>query len=365
MRRGILAALLVIFAVAAWSFFNALNANNTDPLSAKSVEWVRNHGGSAIVRWSENFWYSHHQPPPLGKPQAGSVPTYRADTGFSSHPSMPHLPTPKSLETIISPPLQGEGSWTPVGRLVGGYPAVYATYLRSDPAHTSVVAGIAWMDSQMLRATLFSGNDVPGGIGWSNMAPLNDAESKRLVAVFNSGFRMQDANGGYYTDGKTAFPLVQGAASLVIYRNGTATVAQWGRDASMGPNVASVRQNLDLIVDRGKPVPNLLTDNFAKWGATLGNSVLVWRSGLGVTANGALVYAGGSDLSVYTLANVLAHAGAVRAMELDINTDWVNYFFFDQRPGFPASPANGTKLLPNMIESLDRYFQPSSRDFIT
>ncbi len=42
--------------------------------------------------------------------------------------------------------------------------------------------------------------------------------------------------------------------------------------------------------------------------------------GLGVTADGALVYVGGSGLSIVDLANLLARAGAVRAMEMDINT---------------------------------------------
>ncbi len=54
----------------------------------------------------------------------------------------------------------------------------------------------------------------------------------------------------------------------------------------------------------------------ARWGHTLGNQVLVWRSGLGVTADGALVYVAGPGLSAYTLAQLPVRAGAVRAMEL-------------------------------------------------
>ena len=33
----------------------------------------------------------------------------------------------------------------------------------------------------------------------------------------------------------------------------------------------------------------------------------------------------GPDLNITDLADVLVRAGAVRAMELDINTDWVNF----------------------------------------
>ncbi len=288
-------------------------------------------------------------------------------TPFSSanYANVAHLPVPSSLHPIVPGPLDGEGKWTPVGRLVGGVPAVYSTYLRPDPVHTSLLTGVAWMDTRLLKATLFSGTDVPGAPGFKDVAPPTPEQAGQLVAQFNSGFRMQDSDGGYYSEGRLIYTMRPGAASLVIYINGRVTVAKWGRDATMGPDVASVRQNLDLIVDQGQLVSGLQSDSTGKWGATLGNKLLVWRSGAGVTANGALVYAGGPGLSVYTLANVLLHAGAVRAMEMDINTYWVDYFFFKPPLGKLASPANGTKLLSSMTGSPNRYFEPSSRDFVS
>ena len=57
----------------------------------------------------------------------------------------------------------------------------------------------------------------------------------------------------------------------------------------------------------------------------------------------------------------------MRAMELDINTDWVNFASYS--PASPtglASPANGADLLSNMAGTPGRYFEPWwSRDFIT
>ena len=187
------------------------------------------------------------------------------------------------------------------------------------------------------------------------------------MAAFNAGFLMDNAEGGYYTDGKTIIPLRNGAASFVIYRNGTAAVADWGRDATMTPDVVSVRQNLDLLVDHGKPVPGLNPNDTTRWGFTLGNAVYVWRSGVGITADGALIYAGGPGLNITTLADILARAGAVRAMELDINTDWVNFATYDPRAtNGAATAANGTDLLPGMFGTPARYFESWwSRDFIT
>ncbi|HVA08705.1 MAG TPA: hypothetical protein VNG12_18380, partial [Acidimicrobiales bacterium] len=166
------------------------------------------------------------------------------------------------------------------------------------------------MDTTLLSATLYSGSFIPGLGPWHDTAPVSSSAAGRLVAAFNSGFRMQDAHGGYYSEGRTVLPLRQGDASIVVYGDGRVTVAKWGRDATMGRDVVAVRQNLRLLVDRGAPVPGLESNDTSQWGATLGNKVYVWRSGLGVTADGALVYVGGPGLNITTLANLLVRAGA-------------------------------------------------------
>ena len=52
-----------------------------------------------------------------------------------------------------------------------------------------------------------------------------------------------------------------------------------------------------------------------------------------------LIYAGGPSLSVLSLAKTLQAAGAVRAMELDINTDWVSAYTYVNDPRHrPARP---------------------------
>jgi phosphodiester glycosidase len=367
-RWIMLAVVIVVVAALAllgWSYVHALTAPGTDSLGAKSVEWVRGHGGRGLVQWVETEWYSHHPPPTGGVPDPSSLPKFVTEPAGSYHRSTAGLPAPTGLASIVPHPVAGEGHWVAVGRSVDGVPAVYATFLQPDAVHTKVVTGVAWMDTDLLKAVLYSGYQVPGGKGWANTAPILPTDGP-LVAAFNSGFRLQDADGsGYYTEGRTASPLINGYASFVIYKDGRATVGQWGRDVTATADIASVRQNLALIVDGGHPVPGLANNKFQRWGATLGNKLYVSRSGVGVTADGALVYAGGPDLSIYTLAEVLARAGAVRAMELDINTDWVDYYYFNPAAGQPATPANGSKLLPKqMAGSTKRYFEPSSKDFI-
>ena len=128
-----------------------------------------------------------------------------------------------------------------------------------------------------------------------------------------------------------------------------------------------MRQNLDLLVDGGQPAPGLNATDTTQWGATLGNAVYVWRSGSAITSDGALVYVGGPGLNITDLADLLVRAGAVRAMELDINTDWVNFSTYHPEYALgPATPSNGTELLPAMVGTPGRYFEPWwARDFIT
>ena len=335
-------------------------------LSARFAEWARGHGGAGTVNWIESEWYSHHPPAVGGTPPVGAIrQPYRTPVAVTTGP--PHLPTPSPIQPIASPPIAGEGQWSPTGRLVGGISAVYETTLRPDAVHTGYVVGVAWMDTKLLRATLYSGSQIPGSGPYAHTAPVSAGAAGTLVAAFNAGFLMPAANGGYYTDGKTILPLRAGAASFVVYSDGTSTVGKWGTDVTMSPSVVSVRQNLDLLVDNGQPAAGLSAADTTQWGATLGNAVYVWRSGLGVTADGALVYVGGPGLNITDLANLLVRAGAVRAMELDINTDWVNFAAYNPASAAgAATPANGTDLLSNMVGAPGRYFEPWwARDFIT
>lgn len=374
LRALALAAFLLVFQ-AGWSYVHALTAPGTDPWSARSVEWVRDHGGGGIVNRIEHWWYTNHPPPVGGRPEHG-LPRSKAPGGeaVSKHtkapptpvptapPAPPHLAPPGNIPPFTAP-LPGEGVWSPTGRTVNGLPSVFTTFMRPDPVHTSLVTGVAWMDTKLLRGVFVPGLQEPGGgpNPWGSQVPQDQRAG--LVAAFNSGFKMSGARGGYYTDGQMVKPLRDGAASLVILQDGTVNVGTWGRDFAMDPNIKTVRQNLDLMIDGGQEVPGLDSDTNDKWGATLGNKVFVWRSAVGVDAQGGLIFVGGSGLNAKTLGDVLVRAGAVRAMELDINSQWVSYYTYDQVYPYDPSAVQGHKLLPDMQRGEDRYLQPGERDF--
>jgi hypothetical protein len=133
----------------------------------------------------------------------------------------------------------------------------------------------------------------------------------------------------------------------------------------MAPNVVAVLQNLVLMVDGGQVSPSATYNDTQVWGSTLGANVVVARSGIGVTANGALVYVAGPALTARTLAEALQRAGAVRAMTLDINPEWVTFNFFSHPDSSSPSLVAPSKLYPQMQRSASRYLGPTqeSRDF--
>ena len=63
-------------------------------------------------------------------------------------------------------------------------------------------------------------------------------------------------------------------------------------------------------------------------------------------------------MSIGMLGSALVHMGAVRAMELDINTFWPTFNYFTA-PGAEG----GTMLVPNPDQSTSRYLNQDSRDF--
>jgi hypothetical protein len=122
----------------------------------------------------------------------------------------------------------------------------------------------------------------------------------------------------------------------------------------------AIRQNLDLIVDGGHLVDGLDSNAGNRWGRTVGNALYVWRSGIGVDAHGRILYVASKGLTVKTLAALLQRAGAVRAMELDINYSWVTFNSFHHNADGSLS---GTKLLNNMKKPSYRYLHVDARDY--
>lgn len=395
----VLAGLAVVVLVwASVTFYRTWSNSDGEPTNVIVATWMRDNHMGPLVAKLEDFYYQHINTPEVGgTPQlsadltaedtagldasdlaadsegtaplpaaGGSEPLLLTPVDRSSMPNpqpttsstvRTHLNPPPPIVSPVKNPEPKEGVWQPVASRVDGIPAVYVTRVRADDVHTSYYASVMWIDTDLAKVMFVPGYEEPGGPN-----PYDGALPKTywpdVLANVNGGFRLDDTQGGYYFEGKTVRPLVKGKASAVIYKDGSIVIGKWGRDVSMDADVAVVRQNLDLIVDKGTSKVTNGADNVV-WGATTDKESLAWRSAIGQRKDGSIVYVGSPYLSAAGLGNVLVGAGVERAMVLDMNDWWTAGFYFRHKK-------NGTplcrKLDPAIQENCDRFLQRYKRD---
>jgi hypothetical protein len=268
----------------------------------------------------------------------------------------PRMPAPPGL--TLEP---GEGEFQVAVQTPAGQPVVQVARIRPDAVYTDVTADVAVIDQKHSSFVLHPGHE--GGLNSiiTNVPNQIDADARpNLIALFNGGFKISESHGGYYDHGVTAAPLADGAASEVIFKDGHMAVGMWGRDYSFqkNPDIVSVRQNLKLMVDNGQVVPYI--DDSSTWGRADHGSAAVWRSGVGVKADGDIVWVGGNKLTAPSLARLLRDAGAVRAMQLDINLRWADFQYFPNRDGNPDT----SKLYADFLQGPNKFFVNSTKDFM-
>jgi hypothetical protein len=350
-------AALVCLVPALFSYVSMLTKPSDSSLSIRTVEWLRDNGARGLVNRVENFYYSLNAPS-KGGPGLKALPPQAGVSGAVQHGAKQHhYYRPPNIRPMIRPSLRGEGVWHATFAPGGSRPPVLVTSYRPLPDYPQVVAGVAWIDHTRTSVWLYPGRLEPA-VNLPSRGPMElppEVRSK-LVASFNSGFKLSDSGGGFASGGHTYAPLKDGLATIVRYRSGRVDLISWAGGPTADSSVMYARQNLPLIVNHGRPNPNL--SDGPEWGATLGNAVQVWRSGVGIDKHGNLIYAAASAQTVGSLAAVLIHAGAVRAMELDINTYWTSFISY-RHPG--ASGA--ANLLSTMDRSPQRYLTPDDRDF--
>jgi hypothetical protein len=362
--RAVRAISVVVAVFLAWAMVSLGQAtfkNTGQSQMANAAEWFRDHGFGPLVTFGE--WLSYNPPPKGGKPSFSlAVPSGEAVTpaktgGKAKNAFVPDVPA--TLKSLADSPIAGEGQWRVVEK-VNGEPAILTTFLR-DATYTSQVNGIASIDQRLVKFSLRPGTEDPGAFGWGVPDYVPAGQRKGLLATFNGGFKLDSAGGGFYLNGKYHGSLVNGAASIVYYKDGSIKIGQWGRDFTMSSSVAGVRQNLKLLVDHGQVSVNANSDVMANWGATLGGGYYVWRSGLGITKDGRVVYVYGSALNASDLGKLLQRAGAVEGMQMDINPAWMKFDYY-QAGNHPSDPTP-VPLLPNQQPPPDSYYTPSTRDF--
>jgi hypothetical protein len=347
LRRVIIIGLCLCSLPIFISYVTTMLRPSNSTFTINSFEWFRDHGAASLAVQAENFYYSLNAPS-TGGPGIRKLAIQHAGATAAVHPP--------DIAPLIQPALRGEGVWVPSETWTGANAPVQITQFRSDPNYPSMVAGVAWIDTSRTTIALTPGRLEPAVTLPRGAMEVPPTSRGRLLATFNSAFKLEDSHGGFALGGQTYAPMKAGMATLIGYTNGKVDIEAWQWGQSIPPGVSFARQNLPLIVENGAPNPNL-SDGPA-WGVTVGNAVRVWRSGVGVDRNGNLIYAAANNQTVGSLAQILIRAGAVRAMQLDINSYWVSFISYTQPSA--GSPSN---LLPDMARTAYRYLTPDDRDF--
>jgi hypothetical protein len=362
-RRQVgLIVLLALVAPAAYSYATTMLQPSSLPLWPRSIEWVRAHHGNWLVDEVEHYYYGW-KAPSKGGPQLKRLPR----VGVGSAPVVPkaisrrrHHRAVVVLPPVIRRPfahrLPGEGIWRGTGPLIRGRPPVLVTTFRTEVDYPRIVAYVAWFDHTRSSVAFYPGRYEPPSAPVRGPMSVPNDQRWRLLATFNGGFIYNDGNNGSSIGGKKYEPLKAGLATLVAYRDGRVDVQTWKGGPVAGPQIAFARQSLPLIINHGRLNPAL--NDSSQWGYTLGNAVRVWRTGAGIDRHGNLMYAAADSQTVTTLAMILQRAGAVRAMQLDINPEWPTLITYAHHGGLDP-----IKIVPNYQQPATRYLVPDDRDF--
>jgi hypothetical protein len=249
-------------------------------------------------------------------------------------------------------PARASASWATVAK-VRGRPAAWVAQR----------SGVTLMrfDQGLVHLTLHAGSSDGGVGGWTYGDQISSREIHLVVAAVNGGFKLTYRDVGFMSGGHVAAALRSGLASIVTYTDGTSDIGAWRAGVpSAGRRVFSVLQNQGLLIDRGVVPASVADCIIACWGETIGSRTVVARAGLGITTRGQLVWAAGEELQPADLAAGLREAGAVRAIELDINPDWVAGYLYVHHNGGPSA----VPVLPGQIGIAGKFLEPYSRDFL-
>jgi hypothetical protein len=361
-RLAVFVGVLALLSPPLYSYASTMLLPSSLPLGVRSVEWLRSHHGNWLVDGVEHVYYTWNAPTAGGPqlktlPAVGIAPLGRGARSAARSPARASA-WPLTVKPLFRRPLEGEGLWAPTGPPIGGRAPVLVTTFRSEVAYPRIVAYVAWFDHTRTALGFYPGRYEPPSAPIRGPMSVPYGQRWRLLATFNAGFTYIDGLNGSAINGRTYEPLKDGLATLIGYRDGRVRIKTWTGGPNVGANVAFARQSLPPIIVDGKLNPAL--NDSSQWGATLGNAVRVWRTGVGIDRRGNVIYAAANDQTVVTLARILQRAGAVQAMQFDINPEWPSLITYRHDNGLVP-----TKVVPNVMQPATRYLVPDDRDFFT
>ena len=260
-------------------------------------------------------------------------------------------------------PLAGEGIWhnIPLSALPDKEVMAY-TFVRPDPSRTFAITSIVKIDTSTLALGSVAGKVEPGGpVGkyGSGKVPIDLVNTGSLIAAFDGGFQYKDGAYGMIVGDTTYLPLKDNMGTIVGYKDGTVKILNYNTGENLGNNISFIRQNGPMLIKDGS-VMVTDPDSIKVWGRVIGTDTFTWRSGIGITSDGDILFAAGNNLNPLTLAEALRMAGAINAIQLDINPYWVRFNIFNSKGSgqYDSYPLN-----QEMQDGSKEYLNGYQKDF--
>jgi hypothetical protein len=311
--------------------------------------------------------------------QAGSLPEAdsKPEGTQVSRDSLSTLKLDNIKPLYTSPALAGEGIWETSGvpRDSSGNPIIYKTFYRPSVDFPNAVVYMMVVDISKTFLQYYVGSQEPGA-----PAALSEVESElrpRILAITNAMWMQRHSRGaGAIFRGKVVYPMVDGMATMIVYRDGSVDIQEWNSDIPIHL-VRDARQLRHLIVKNGMVVQSVLRngkleDSEIGLGFLLGGGgknldgkhfwYVADRSAFGIRKDGNLVFAIGHHIGTKDLAKALVLAGCERGMHADANPHNIvgNIYVRDAH----GNLVNKQKLSPEQSKyTLKRYEDGYTKDF--
>jgi hypothetical protein len=276
-----------------------------------------------------------------------------------------------------SPALQGEGVWECSGspRDSNGQPVIYKTFYRPSVDFPNAIVYMMVIDMTKSFMRYYVGSQEPAA-SLASSEVENDMRNK-IMAVTNAMWMQRHSHGaGAIFRGKVLYPMVDGMATLLTYKDGSVDIRDWSQEIPV-QLIQDARQLRHLIVKNGMVVQSVMRNGRAE-DAEIGLGFLLggggkdldgkhfWfvahRSAFGIRKDGNLVFAIGHHIGSKDLAKALVLAGCERGMHADANPDNIvgNLYIRDSY----GTLVRKLKLSPEQSKyTLNRYEDSYTKDF--
>jgi hypothetical protein len=329
-----------------------------------------------------------------GNRPPGSHARARGETSASVQTDTVNLPDKGALKSLIrepldalrldaikplytSPALQGEGVWSSSScpTDADGKPIFYSTFYRPSVDFPNAIVFMMVIDMSKVFMQYYVGRHEPGSpLAVSEVEPTLRS---RTMAITNAMWMQRHSAGaGAVFRGKMLYPMANGMATLVTYRDGSCDIREWSPDIPLDL-VHDARQLRHLIVKDGMVVQNVLRrgrveDAEIGLGFLLGGGgrdmdgkhfwYVAHRSAFGIRKDGNLVFAIGHHIGSKDLAKALVLAGCDRGMHADANPHNIVGNLFVRDP--EGKLLRKLKLSPEQSKyTLSRYEDGYTKDF--